>query len=293
MTNAQQNSPDVLPPTVPHAEPDRAGPRWPAWARVVAAVGLILGLLLATSLLTAPLAGLIPDTAEAAVALRVAQHLVFCLLIIAAFTVLVRRVDRRPPSDIGLRVTRWSLPLLVLGVGVSAVAQVIAAPLAGFFGELRSAPTPMAGVPVLLVVILAISQALLLQGLPEELVFRGYILVTLSARPWAAIGTSVGAFTALHLLSSGGQQSFVERIAYLAMPLGFAVSAVGLALLFKSLWAAVGIHAGFHWATMVGANQGVGAGPALWITLGAVHLGIGVIALVRWQRISGTIAYTR
>lgn len=292
MTNAPNNAPDVLPATVPDSGSDRAGPRWPAWARIVAAVVIFFGLLLATSLLTVPLAGLVPDTVEAGVALRVGQHLVFCLLVLAAFTVMVRKVDRRHSSDIGLSVTRWSLPLLVLGVGVSAVALVIAAPLAGLLGELRPVPAPT-DVPVMLVWVLAISQGLLLQGLPEELVFRGYILVTLSARPWVAIGTSVGAFTALHLLSSGGQQGLVERIAYLAMPLGFAVSAAGLALLFRSLWAAVGIHAGFHWATMVGANKGVGAGPALWITLGAVHLIIGVFALARWHRISGTIAYSR
>ncbi len=293
MTNAQKNAPTVLPSTAPHAEPDRVGPRWPAWVRVVAAVGVIFGLLVATSLLTAPLVGLLPDTVATSVALRVGQHLVFFLLVIAAFTVLVRKVDRRHPAEIGLRITRWSLPFLILGVGVSTFAQVIAAPLAGLLGELRLMPPPTMDVPVLLVVLLVVSQAFLLQGLPEELVFRGYILVTLSARPWVAIGTSVGAFTALHLLSSGGQQGLVERLLYLAMPLGFAVSATGLALLLKSLWAAVGIHAGFHWATMVGASQGMGDGPALWITLGAVHLAIGVITLVRWQRINGTITYTR
>lgn len=269
-----------------------ARPHWPAPVRVAAAIALFFVCLFGTALLSIPVASLLPATNEAQALLRIGQQLFFCVLLIVALSILVRRVDRQPLAFTGFRWSRWSLPLFIIGVGASAILMVPAVAIALSLGHPLTPMTPEP-VPLVLVVILAISQALFLQSLPEELVYRGYVLNTLRDRPGIAIATSIGVFTAIHLVSSGGQQNLTERFIYLAMPLGFSLSAVGLGLLLRSLWVAVGIHAGFHWASMIAFAQGVGNGPMLWICIGAVHTLVGVVALLLWWRRSGSITYDR
>lgn len=99
-----------------------------------------------------------------------------------------------------------------------------------------------------------------------------------------AIGVSVAYFGAMHLLSSGGQQNLGERFIYLFPAAAFGLSAVALALLTRSLWAAVGVHAGFHFATAVATVQGVGDGPAMWVATGIAHTAIGLVARALWAR---------
>ena len=75
----------------------------------------------------------------------------------------------------------------------------------------------------------------------------------------------------LHLTSQGGQEGAVERVLYLAVPFGFGLLAAALVLRTGSLWSAVGVHGGLHVAlTILTLWCGVGNGPALWVTWGAV-----------------------
>lgn len=269
-------------------------PRWPAWVRVIAVVLLFIGTLLATAAITAPLAMVMPETQNADLVRRIIIQVLFAILLVVALRVFLRVVERRPLSWIGVRFTRWSLPLLLVGAAVSAVVTAVAVAVMRTGG----APQPgealvPPGTPTALIVVLAITQGMLLQGLPEELVYRGYMIRTLAARPVTAVVTSVLVFTVLHLVSNSGQSGVLEHVLYLATPFGFAVSAAGLALLLRSIWAAVGIHSGFHWALMVASTSVPTNEPAMWLALGAGHTLVGMAALAVWLRRGATVDYVR
>ena len=104
-------------------------------------------------------------------------------------------------------------------------------------------------------------------------------MTALRTRPVAAVLISAVVFAVPHLASNGGQQSALERIAYLAPPFGFAVAAGALMVLSGSLWAAVGVHTGLHLGFMIGVFVGLGDGPLFWVTGGAVFTVVGLILL--------------
>lgn len=143
-------------------------------------------------------------------------------------------------------------------------------------------------------VIGGLSAAFLLQAIPEELIFRGYLLASLRMRPIPAVLVSGVSFAALHLASSGGQQGWGERFAYLAMPLGFGLAAGALSLLTRSLWIAVGIHGGPH-VTVLAATllERVdpafvgGNGPVLWLLAGLGWTLVAAVAMWVLARRSG------
>lgn len=287
MTNHQSHTPATA-----HETTSASTPRWPLWARLaIIPVLLLLPMVLAMGVLWIYTVILPPQSATDEIIGRILAGVAMTLFTIGLLALYLRLVERRRLSFAGLVFTRWSVPALALGILTSAVVQTAAA-LAVPATTLRPPETDeYAAAPVVLLVLLAVAQGLLLQGLPEELLFRGYLVKTLASRPWIAIATSVLAFTAIHLLSQGGQQGLGERVLYLSVPFGFAVSAVGLALLTRSLWSAIGIHAGMHFAGMVAASQGIGDGPAMWVALGTTHTLIGVIALVLWARRGTQIEY--
>lgn len=266
-------------------------PRWPAWLRVLVPVG-IEGVSYAVVFGVYFVLGKVLPQEPVPGAIGMFLGLViFTLTVVGLLAWYLKVVERRPLSFSGLVFTRWTLPALVAGIVVSGIIEVIC-----IWGIPASAlapadPIDRGPVPVALVVLFAFGQAFFLQGFPEELLFRGYIVKTLAARPWVAISTSVLFFTVLHLFSNSGQATLLERFTFLLDPFGFAVAAVGLALLTRSLWIAIGIHAGEHLAWMAAAPLGYGEGPALIYLRGALHLVVGVVALVLWVRRGTSIEY--
>lgn len=271
--------------TVTTSRPPRRG------LRVVAVVGPVVALLLAT-FVPAGLLALLPmaeDTPAGTVVLVVvAQSLVVCLAAIGLCALLLRWHGLRL-RDVGFRWTRVSLPSLLAGLAVGAgVVATVGLPLTRL-GLLRDLETPQ--LPWWALGVAGLAQALVLQGFPEELLFRGYQMTALRLRPVAALVVSATVFASLHLISRGGQQDAVERVLYLAMPFGFAVAAGALMILTDSLWAAVGVHAGVHVGTLAGIPFGLGNGPQLWLTCGGLWTLIGIVLLVvarRRGRLSAT-----
>lgn len=292
--NAQRDV-DGSPPTSAAPAPcdQPAGPRTPGplprpsrrGLRLLAVVGPVVALLLAT-FLPAGLMALLPPMTEttpagAVVVVVVAQSLVVCLVAIVLCAVLLRWHGLRL-RDAGFRWTRVSLPSLLAGLAVGAVVVVaVGLPLTRL-GLLRAAETP--DLPWWALVVAGLAQAVILQGFPEELLFRGYQMTALRLRPVKALLVSSSVFAVLHLLSSGGQVNAVERVLYLAMPFGFAVAAGALMIVTDSLWAAVGVHAGVHVGTLLGLPLGLGNGPGLWVWCGVVWTAIGIALLAVAQR---------
>lgn len=284
-------------------------PRVPVWLRLL--LPMILFLPTASSgtlLLLIPGFGDLMDRPDAA---GTAAYLLFAGATMAAYLLvswaLLRWVDRRPVRELGLRPDARALLALLLGCAIALVLMLLAVAAVGALG--LSAPvTATAGLEqsaamtlpiVVMTVLLVAVRGFVLQGIGEEILFRGYLLQSLRHRPVLAVLLAAITFTLPHLASGGGQQNALEHVLYLAMPLGFAISAGFLAIVLRSVWAAIGIHGGFHLANFVAVVLGVGVdSPAIWLTLGTMHLLAGIaIALAtprhRWAEVRASGPYAR
>lgn len=249
--------------------------RWPRWVRV-AATPLVL---LVAIMVPAGIAALAAGGRDLSAVPWV--YVIVCAAVTAMAVVLFRlvctRVDRRPFAQTGVVATRASVPLFLLGLLVSALVTAVvdvALTRAGLSRDVVHV-TPAqfwAGLPGLL------AAAFLLQGFPEELAFRGYVLSMFAERPVLALGVSSLVFGVIHLASSGGQQSVAERFLYLGPATAMGVLAGVLVIVTRSLWAAVGVHGGMHVGTGVAELFGAGSGPASWAGLTLVYLAVAGLA---------------
>lgn len=293
MTTSSLSSPHDLP-----TSDSARKPRLPAWARVVLPTLLMLPAASAGLVLL-----LIPGFAErmdTADAVGVGLYALMAGLVLAAYLLaswaLVRWVDRRPFAALGLRLDGRALIAVLVGYAIAQAVVLLASWAAESLGIARSVDprefeAALAGVPVGVVIAIGWLRAFVLQGIGEEVLFRGYLLQSLRRRPVLGVIVAALAFTAPHLASSGGQQSPLEHVLYLALPFGFALSAGFLAIALRSVWAAIGIHGGFHVAVFVAAALGFTAdGPETWLVVGALFAvaGAAVAVLVpqrRWAQV--------
>lgn len=209
--------------------------------------------------------------------------LALCGLTCAAYILLswalMRGIDRRPFRDLGLAITPRAALGLLAGMGIALVATVLGTGVVQLLGIGRMpVEGPNFGHASLWMLIIAIgAQAFLLQGIGEEVLFRGYLLRSLPHRPAAAVLISAAAFGILHLISKGGQENLAERFIYLALPFGFAIAAGFLAQQMGTTWAAIGIHGGSHVASAIAMALGLVAdGPAVWVVIGVLFTLAGV-----------------
>lgn len=237
---------------------------------------------------------------EGSGAVTVLAYTLYASVVLAAYVLvswaLVRWIDRRPLRSLGLRPGRRALLALLVGYGIAQVLALLVQGSAQGLGIGRSVPpeelaAQMAGVSLLTVMATSLVRSFLLQGIGEEILFRGYLLQTLRGRPVLAVLIAAAVFTVPHLLSSGGQQNAIEQLVYLIIPFGFAISAGFLAIALRSVWAAIGIHGGFHLAMTVTAMLGLTAdGPAVWVMFGLAHMVVGVVTALlipraRWAEV--------
>lgn len=136
-----------------------------------------------------------------------------------------------------------------------------------------------AGIPIAAVVAVGLARAFLLQGIQEELWFRGVAFLGDKTRPWLVLGATTAAFTALHLTSTGGQQSTAETFLYLVLPLGMGFWAGVERLCTGSVWLAIGVHGGMHTGTIITALADWPLGPAAWVGVGSAFVLAGIIRL--------------
>lgn len=227
-----------------------------------------------------------PEDAAGAVMGTVAT-LASSLLVLFLTWLLVTRLDGGSLSDLRLRVDRralaWMLAMVVVAAAIAAVIGVVmdllgVEPAASGLTDLSP--------PVIGILLLArVNSAFLVQGFPEELVWRGWLFRSLGGTRRAGAISVIG-FTLLHIISNGGQENWVERVLYLATPFGFAVAAVVVAWVSGSTWAAVGVHGGHHMASLVLLAMRTDEGhPVAWVLEGALWLVVaGVVRLLARRR---------
>lgn len=203
------------------------------------------------------------------------------LFVLLLIWLAVTRLDGRSLSDLRLRVDRRAMVWMLAMMVVAAAVVVIVGAVMSLFGiestaeRIKNLPLPIVGALVLH----QVNLAFLLQGFPEELVWRGWLVRSLGDRRTAGVISVIG-FTLIHLISKGGQDGWIERIVYLATPFGFAVAAVVVLWASDSTWAAVGVHAGSHMANVVLFVMPIDrTHPVAWVLEGALWL---VVAGVVW-----------
>lgn len=211
------------------------------------------------------------------------------VIVVAGVWAWMRWVERAPLTVTGL--TRWRtlLPGFLGGLGLVALAVIPAWILLAVMQPAAQVPTldgqNVEQAPLGLLLLLLLIRAVLLQGLPEELIYRGWFFHVTRHRPWLTLAWTTAAFTLIHLVSSGGQQSMGDHVWYLVMPCGMAVLG-GAAVLWRgSVWWAVGTHGGMHICLAVGsAVHPVELGPVAWAVIGVAQILVGAVILAVWHR---------
>ena len=203
--------------------------------------------------------------------------------------VLCRTLDRGRHVNMGLRIDRRALLWLAGMILAALVVDLVVASMVhvlGFAGGDQLVPQG----PLWLAIVESFSIAFLLQGIPEEIIWRGWLFPSLGETRFAAASSVLG-FTVLHLLSQGGQQNLLEHITYLAGPCGFAVTALIVRVISGSTWAAIGVHGGFLVANDVLMDRlHLPVGSITWILQGMLWAAVGLLILAfhrRRQRLSG------
>lgn len=194
---------------------------------------------------------------------------------------LTRALQRVRLRDIGVLWSSRSLPLAGLGALLS-IGLIVPLGLALQAGGLlrEPGPNPFGEFPVWIQVAFFVSMGVLMQAIPEEWFFRGWIMRVLSTRPTQAVLASTAVFGIPHLLSAGNQQSVTDFVTYMLMAAAFGLSAAVLAAVLRSVWVAIGIHAGIHIGNLIASLMGVGTGAWLWALIAVGHV---AIALYVWR----------
>lgn len=214
-------------------------------------------------------------------------------LIIAGVAVWMRVVERTSIRVTGLLNPRGAGVGLLGGMAIVSVAMVaawlilvvVAPPLKDVPTEaVAVGGTDLTQVGIGWILLYLVVRALLLQGLPEELIFRGWFFHVTRARPWFTLAWTSVAFTVIHLSSSGGQQSTLDFVIYLMVPLGMSILGGALMLWTGNVWWAAGTHGGVHVGLAVGSVvYPIELGSTAWIVIGLAQILLGVIILAWWN----------
>ncbi|XVQ88856.1 lysostaphin resistance A-like protein [Microbispora siamensis] len=204
-------------------------------------------------------------------------------LVSLALVYAVRRFLGRQ-SWSGVRLTwSWSAAWQALaGLLAGAVAVVSAKALAVALGLTTWLPWAEQGGALLPYLPVALAILMLSQAFPEELLWRGHVYDTLSARlsPRAVLIIVSVVFGALHILSQSAADTLVDKLLYVvqATALGFACAVARMRS--GAVWMAVGVHTGLHIGWRLAATQVTNFGAQLVLMAGALILAAWVIDMV-------------
>lgn len=259
---------------------------WGLLVRIVAAFVMLM----ASNMVRVPLHQLPVAKREDAVGIG-ANAAIFLLTPIAVVIMLwgwMRFVERRQLRAIGLFDISKILSGILGGTAIVAVPMAIGWVFLSLFSEPEAqhdAVPNTASVGVIVAsVVYVLVRSYLLQGIPEELIYRGWLFSTTAERPIFTVVWTTLAFTVPHLFSSGGQQSTTDFLLYLVLPLGMAVLAGAVVVWKKSVWWAAGTHGGMHAVMAVLAIFfPVALDSTAWVTLGVTQLATGLALLAWWS----------
>ena len=197
--------------------------------------------------------------------------------------VLGRTLDRGRHVSMGLRIDRRAMLWLAGMILAALVVDLAVASMLQVLGFASGDQSVLQG-PLWLAIVESFSVAFLLQGIPEEIIWRGWLFSSLGETRFAAASSVLG-FTVLHLLSQVGQQNLLEHITYLALPCGFAVTAMIVRIVSGSTWSAIGVHGGFHLVNYYVAEPlNLRIGSITWVLQGLTWAAVGLLILAFHRR---------
>jgi membrane protease YdiL (CAAX protease family) len=181
-----------------------------------------------------------------------AASLILPVSVLGLVFVLRRHGDRRPWSGLGLTVDRTAIPHLLFGivlatmittVAVGATVQLGLADWDWSAGATTKSPEQSLATTILMIAM----STLLVQGFPEELVFRGYMFRNLGGTLplWATVASSSLLFGSMHVFSNGGATTLGERVLYAVAMTGFGLMLAACRTVSGTLWLGIGFHGGY------------------------------------------------
>lgn len=134
----------------------------------------------------------------------------------------------------------------LLGLLLALLVTSLATTVDGLLGNGRWT-LPDLSRPSAVGILAALAVAWLLQGFPEEMVWRGQAALTLSRTwsPWAVVAASSAGFGLMHIPSSSGAHSWPERGINIVEATAFGLVLVACRVAGRSLWTAIGFHGGY------------------------------------------------
>ncbi len=212
------------------------------------------------------------------------------LLVVPLIVMARRMVDREPFADLGLTLDAAAIKPFIIGVLAWLMPFTLAIAICLALGMVRIEATAswteiLAFIPLLIVLVF------LLEALPEELAFRGYLQTNLGKllEPWLAVTIQSALFgswgVALWLITAGGIDIAHASLFYV---MG-AVLGV-MRLITGSVWTAIGFHLAFQTVAQLLLNSERGhfaIDGAFWlqvIALGAVPFSLAIPIAERFYR---------
>ena len=144
----------------------------------------------------------------------------------------------------GRALVAFALGLLAAALAVGAARGI--ALLTGWSSTQPVPPLPLS--EWLTGIALIIGVSVFLQGIPEEMLWRGYFQTTVAERlqPWTAAIIGAVGFGSMHLVSIGSGDTWASKLTYIFMAIGLGLASAGLRVLTGSVWGAAGFHGGMH-----------------------------------------------
>lgn len=217
------------------------------WRILLAWLGFFGGVLIIGMAVQATTAQLPPVILHAAAGLGITASALGLVLLLR------RHVDRRPWSGIGLTLDRAAIPRLLFGIVLAAIVTTVAAAATvqlGFadWGQSADTTKEWAEQGLATTIILIAISTLLVQGFPEELVFRGYMFRNLGETLplWATVAGSSLIFGSMHVISNGGATTLGEGVLYAVVATGFGLMLAACRTVSNTLWLGIGFHGGYN-----------------------------------------------
>lgn len=187
--------------------------------------------------------GFVPLAGEDLSADLIAQGVLLLIAAVLAGLAMLRWVDRRPASDLGLA-PGPRVPLeLMAGLAIGTVVMAVTVLVLTGFGAVRYVPESGTALGWLAVAGVSLA-AFAIPAAAEEALFRGYLFRTLveGAGAVVAIGVTTVLFTLAHGSNPNVTGLGLVNIFLAGVLLGVAVLRTG------TLWLATGLHLGWNWA---------------------------------------------
>lgn len=218
-----------------------------AWRILLAWLGFFGCLLIIGTTVQAATARLAPVISHTAAGLGIAASALGLVLLLR------RYVDRRSWSGIGLILDRAAISRLLFGIVLAAIVTTVAAAITVQLGFADWDPwtgttTNLAEQGLATTIITIAVSTFLVQALPEELVFRGYMFRNLGEMLplWAIVASTSLIFGSMHVLSNSDATTLGERVLYAVAATGFGLMLAACRTVSDTLWLGIGFHGGYN-----------------------------------------------